>query len=632
MRRPSIAARLSLIVSLYTSAILLAVLGVDYLRSLATLEAEIDRGARLQTEATANALEIPLSAAARTAHALAAALNHGHFDDAGARELLRQGIADNRDVLGGALLFAPSPTGTPRPRDHDCRWRGTEVECLDGREVERGPTDTPLPHPAPVDGLSWSPPYFDDDLGQARMVTLSAAFDGGRVSLDLNLDRLTREVAALRLLDSGHAALLDAGGTFITHPLAGLALRRDIHAVPEALGLDHHPERAAELLSGHPGVIDGVDVSGDPIRLYHAPVAPPGWTLVVVLPAEEIDDDVRALALTTSAIGLLGLALMLLAITLSARAITRPLRRLVAATREVAAGRLDTPLPLHPRDDEIGDLTAGFATMTRSLRDHIERLTASTAAQARIASELHIAHDIQLSILPRRLAPHPAFDLHALVEPAREVGGDFYDCFALDADHHCLVIADVAGKGVPAALFMAVAKTLVKAASAPGRGPAEVLERVNAELARDNPRCMFVTLFCAVLDHRSGELIHSNAGHNPPLLLRAAGEIEPLPSQGQLVLGVMEGAHYRDARARLAPGDRLLLYTDGVTEAMDADAGLYGEARLREALRALGPGSAQTLVEGILDEVHAFAGDTPQADDITLMALAYRGPGAPGGD
>ncbi|KXX63980.1 SpoIIE family protein phosphatase [Marichromatium gracile] len=632
MKRPSIAARLSLIVSLYTSAILLAVLGVDYLRSLATLEAEIERNTRLQTEATANALEIPLSAAVRTTRALAAALTHGHFDDTGARELLRQGIADNRDVFGATLRFAPNQHGTSRRRDHDCRWRGTDIECLDGRETE---PDRPLARagaPGPDGGLSWSRPYFDDDLGQARMVTLSAAFDGGLVSLDLNLDRLTREVTALRVLDSGHAALLDAAGTFITHPQSGIALRRDIRSMPQALGLDHQPDLVTGLLSGRPGVIDGVSPSGSATRLYHTPIAPTGWTLVVILPADEIDDDVRTLALTTAAIGLLGLALMLLAITLSARAITRPLRRLAAATREVAAGRLDTPLPLHPRDDEIGDLTTGFATMTRSLRDYIERLTASTAAQARIASELHIAHDIQLSILPRRLAPHPAFDLHALVEPAREVGGDFYDCFALDADHHCLVIADVAGKGVPAALFMAVAKTLVKAASAPGRGPAEVLERVNAELARDNPRCMFVTLFCAVLDHRSGELIHSNAGHNPPLLLRAEGSVEPLPSQRQLVLGVMAGAHYRDARTRLAPGDRLLLYTDGVTEAMDADTTLYGEARLREALRALGTGSPRTLVEGLLDEVHAFAGDTPQADDITLMALVYRGPGAPGGD
>ncbi|AHF04626.1 serine/threonine phosphatase [Marichromatium purpuratum 984] len=632
MKRPSIAARLSLIVSLYTSAILLTVLGVDYLRSLATLEAEIERNTRLQTEATANALEIPLGAAARTARALAAALTHGHFDDASARELLRQGIADNRDVFGATLRFAPNQHETSRRHDHDCRWRGTDIQCLDGREAE---LDRPLARagaPIPDGGLSWSRPYFDDDLGQARMATLSAAFDGGLVSLELNLDRLTGEVAALRVLDSGHAALLAADGTFITHPLAGLALRRDIHATPEALGLAHHPQLIAELLSGRPGVIDGIEISGDPVRLYHAPIAPAGWTLAVVLPIKEIDDDVRALALTTTAIGLLGLVLMLLAITLSARAITRPLRRLVAATREIAAGRLDTPLPLHPHDDEIGDLTAGFAIMTRSLREHIERLTASTAAQARIASELRIAHDIQLSILPRRLAPHPAFDLHALVEPAREVGGDFYDCFALDADHHCLVIADVAGKGVPAALFMAVAKTLVKTASAPGRGPAEVLERVNAELARDNPRCMFVTLFCAVLDHRSGELIHANAGHNPPLLLRAEGNLEPLPSQGQLVLGVMAGAHYRDARARLAPGDRLLLYTDGVTEAMDADATLYGEARLREALRALGTGSPRTLVEGLIEEVHAFAGDTPQADDITLMALAYRGADAPLGD
>lgn len=637
--RLSVAARLSLVVSLFTSSILLAVLGLDYLRSVATLDAEIDRSARSMTRASANYLETVLMAVTRSAEALATALETGRFDDAETLALVRRAVGRSRNVFGGGIYFhakADQVANGPRS-DHYCHWSDDGVRCMGAAKgVDLWSRDW-LRLPAEKGGAVWSEPYFDSDFGRILMVTLSVPFyrhEGearrleGVVTADLALDWLTQEVSSLHILQTGYGMLLSPNGTFIAHPKTELLFHEDLHSIPEALGVDARSEIATELLSGKPGVIQGASVFGSAARLYHAPVRPAGWTLVLVVPEDEIDDQVSSLTLTTASVGVAGLILMLLAVVMTARAITRPLCKLAAATREIAIGHFDTPIPDQSRGDEIALLASAFATMTRELRDYIERLTATTAAKERIESELRIAHDIQMSILPKLFPPLPdrhEIDLYALIEPAKQVSGDFYDFYAIDEDHFCLVIADVAGKGVPASLFMAVTKTLIKSTAKPGRSPGEILTLVNADLARDNDQSMFITVFCAILDLRSGELTYANAGHNPPMRLCAEGEAAPLPRGNQLVLGLMEDVRYHDATFRLRPGDRLLLYTDGVTEAMNLRDEPFGERRMEAELVSLADGNARQISEGMVDAVKAFAGSAPQSDDITIMLLEYQG-------
>ena len=243
-------------------------------------------------------------------------------------------------------------------------------------------------------------------------------------------------------------------------------------------------------------------------------------------------------------------------------------------------------------------------------------------------SELRIARDIQMAILPKRLPPTPlvgTFDLSALIEPAREVGGDFYDFLQVNDTHLGLVIADVSGKGMPAALFMAVTKTLIKAAAKAGCAPEDILTQVNKEIAAENERSMFVTVFFAILDLRTGEMACVNAGHNPPLMIRRNGAVEPVGAACQLVLGAVEDTAYRSQSVSLAPGDRLFLYTDGVTEAMNENDEMYGNERLAQALARLSQGTLDEMTLGVVAGVHAFASTAPQSDDITVMAFEYRG-------
>ena len=265
--------------------------------------------------------------------------------------------------------------------------------------------------------------------------------------------------------------------------------------------------------------------------------------------------------------------------------------------------------------------------MTVALREHIRRLMDATAARERVEGELRAAHDIQMSILPKMPLPsqHAEFCLCAVLAPAREVGGDFYDFFEIDEGHLCVVIADVAGKGVPASLFMAVIKTLIKAKAMYGRSVAEILAEVNEEIARDNDQTMFVTVFCGVLDLNTGELTYANAGHNPPLLLSRGAAPTFLPVNRQPALGAMDGVSYQDEKLILLAGDRLLLYTDGVIEAANPSGDFYTEARLLSEANRFAAQSVRTVLEETLASVHAFANGAEQSDDITVMLLEYRG-------
>lgn len=270
---------------------------------------------------------------------------------------------------------------------------------------------------------------------------------------------------------------------------------------------------------------------------------------------------------------------------------------------------------------------AGMAVFVFIVRNLIEARDTKRAKEA-IEGELRVARDIQMGIVPRifpAFPDRPEVELYAVLDSAKEVGGDFYDYYALDENRIFLVIGDVSGKGVPASLVMAVTMTLFKAYARPERSPATVAARVNAKLAEGNDTGLFVTAFCAVLDLRTGVLDYANAGHNPPLVLRTSGESGYLPRQGGLVLGAVPDYPYRTGSLRLAPGDTLLLYTDGVTEAMDAGDTLFGEARLLDACLAERRRAPKVLVESLFGAVREFAGDAPQSDDITILAVRYQG-------
>jgi sigma-B regulation protein RsbU (phosphoserine phosphatase) len=243
----------------------------------------------------------------------------------------------------------------------------------------------------------------------------------------------------------------------------------------------------------------------------------------------------------------------------------------------------------------------------------------------RMEAELNVGRDIQMSMLPLEFPAFPdrdEFSIHALLKPAREVGGDFYDFFFINPDEICLVVGDVSGKGVPAALFMAVTKTMIKARAMDDPSPASIITRVNDEMSEDNPSSMFVTLFIAICNVISGECRYTNAGHNPPYLRRASGQQEVLNQRHGPIIGAVKGLAYKEDLLQLNKGDQLLLFTDGVTEAMDPAETFFTEKRLEDFLHNSEFSSVKDLVTSSLEIVESFAAGADQADDITLLGFS----------
>ena len=277
--------------------------------------------------------------------------------------------------------------------------------------------------------------------------------------------------------------------------------------------------------------------------------------------------------------------------------------------------------------DEIEELDLSFERMTGELKNYIKSLNQVTAEKERIGAELNVATKIQASMLPRIFPPFPnrgEFDLYGSMLPAKEVGGDFYDFFLVNEDTLAVLIADVSGKGVPAALFMVIAKTLIKNNAQYGYSPKEVFETVNNILCANNEEGMFVTAFIGYLDIPSGTFTCVNAGHNPPLI-RQGENFNWLKIKRGLVLAGMEDMFYREEQITLKPGDMVFLYTDGVTEAVNTKNELFSDPRLFEIANKHKNADLKKFVHVVKEEIDLFAEGAEQADDITMLMMLYKG-------
>ena len=279
-------------------------------------------------------------------------------------------------------------------------------------------------------------------------------------------------------------------------------------------------------------------------------------------------------------------------------------------------------------NDEIEVLAHSFEEMDLKLKDYIRENDVITAERERIVTELSLAARIQEDMLPRIFPPfpnRPEIDLYAVMKPAKEVGGDFYDYFLIDEDHLALVMADVSGKGIPAALFMMMSKIMLQNFALTKRSPGEVLAIVNNQICLNTQEEMFVTVWLGVLELSSGVLTAANAGHEYPVIKRSGEDFKLIKDPHGLVLGGMEGIHYREYHLQLEPGTRLFLYTDGLPESTDSDKEMYGTERMLQALNEVKSESPKVVLEHMIQSALAFSGEAPQFDDTTMLCLDYYG-------
>lgn len=284
-------------------------------------------------------------------------------------------------------------------------------------------------------------------------------------------------------------------------------------------------------------------------------------------------------------------------------------------------------LEIHSRD-ELEKLKDVMANMEKDLSGYEDRIMKISAEKERISAELHMAMLIQKAALPSLFPPFPdrtEFDIYASMDPAREVGGDFYDFFMTDSDHLGLVIADVSGKGIPAALFMMVSKVIIQSCAMLGKNAAEVLDKTNEALCSNNKVEMFVTVWIGILEISTGKLSASNAGHEYPALKRADGDFELIKDKHGFVIGGMEESKYSEYEIMLKPGDKIFVYTDGVPEATDPMNNMFGTGRMLDALNKNPEAGTRELLENVSQGVKDFVKNAEQFDDLTMMCLEYRG-------
>jgi len=360
------------------------------------------------------------------------------------------------------------------------------------------------------------------------------------------------------------------------------------------------------------------------------------WYIGVTVPVREIQRPARELVLRQSFLIAIMLALGLLGLGLMVSRIASPLRILAAYAKKIPEQdfTVDDPneIPIEeliPKSrDEVGELARSLGFMKCELKKNIGHLVEITAARERIQSELSVAREIQMGIIPKTFPTfpeHSQFDLFATIEPAKEVGGDLYDFFLMDKDHICFTLGDVSDKGVPAALFMVITRTLIKTTAEHEPSPAKIMSHINNILGEDNPRAMFVTLIIGVLNIHTGVITYSCGGHNHPIVLLANGETYYKKDNSGPMVGVFENIDYKELSVHLSPGDSFFLYTDGVTEAMDLDQNLFSDEKLLSVVTEGPLDRIEKTIENVMHEVRVHAGKAPQSDDIAMLMIRYNG-------
>lgn len=458
-----------------------------------------------------------------------------------------------------------------------------------------------------------------------------------RRRIDAFVAELRVTMPAIHVARTGTVFVFDGKGEVVVPPRGNPGIAGERNALSGGRLLDELKAAATE--EGTTSVYHA-SAGGERMESHASYFKALDWYVVATTSTEEIARPAQLLIARQGAIfAVVLLVSAALGYLYSAR-LARPLVQLTRYANELSGQDFSKPAPApagrgiadlpERRKDEVGRLAGAFVYMERSLRDNVRWLMDATAARERIESELTIARDIQLGLLPK-IFPEPpeshGFELYSALRSAKEVGGDLYDFYLLDEHHLCFTVGDVSGKGVPAALFMAITKTLIKVMADRTGEPAEILARVNDELSLDNPNMMFVTLVVGILDIRTGTVRYASAGHNPPLLVEADGKARYLKAgTSGMACGIMEGVPYGTATVELAPGDTLLLYTDGVTEAMDPDNEQYSDAKLLDLMNGGGPGrTARTIVDAVVDSVAEHANGAEQSDDITVLALRFCG-------
>ena len=485
--------------------------------------------------------------------------------------------------------------------------------------------------PSLLDHPYWTEPYIDLDIptNTSEMVTSycqSIKNNEGRfigvINTSLSISWLSQTISAVKPYPNSYSIMIGRGGTYFVHPDTTKITRQTIFTQTI-----EQPDTALTALGyamqrGEEGMKKML-VDGKHCYVFYKPLGKTGCSMAIVCPESDIFGGFDRLRYNVRAIVICGLLLMLFFFIQIITRELKPLRRLAKEAETIASGQFDAQLPELKRIDEIGQLSHSFADMQNSLVRHIEELKDTTAEKASIERDLRIASGIQMAMIPKVYPPYPErddIDIYGQLVSAKEVGGDLFDFFIRD-EKLFFCIGDVSGKGVPAALVMAVTRALFRSIAAHEAMPDRIVTELNEALADTNESNMFVTFFAGVLDMPTGRMRYCNAGHDVPMLVGSG--VGLLPCDPNIPIGVMNGWKFSLQEATIDPQTTIFLYTDGLTEAENAEHAQFQEKRILDVIRKT-QNTPKQLIETMTNAVHQFVGEAEQSDDLTMLALQYK--------
>ena len=479
----------------------------------------------------------------------------------------------------------------------------------------------------------WSEPYIDEELpNKPWVVTCLQPFKfidseefNGLVAVSINLDYLRKDIIHYNIKDRGEIILNSAKGLYIAHPDKKVQLKKTIFDLAKEEKFKVLQTVGDDLLQGKEGIVEMSfsSIFNEPVIIFYAPIPGVNWGASVAYPKKWFLKPIRDFQRHTLFAILFGLILLSVIISRICHYSTKPLLDLSKIALQYGKGDFSAALPESASNDEIGAMNRAFHNMRSNLLHHIKAERQAASELQRSQSELEIAASIQESALPKDFPHNSSFEICASMIPARKIGGDFYDFFFIDKTHFAIVIADVSGKGIPAALFMMNAKTLIKNTAESGCTISQIFDHVNNDLCKGNNTGTFVTAFIGVLDISNGQFVYVNAGHNPPFLYTNK-KYKLLDVPTNTVLGGLEDYVYQSETITLSAGDRIFLYTDGISEAQDSKGQMFGEERIQKVLSQSLTSAAKTL-QVLHHSIGEFVQNAEQSDDMTMLELIYKG-------
>jgi sigma-B regulation protein RsbU (phosphoserine phosphatase) len=612
----------------------------SYFYSRRIISDRIETSADLQVKNFVGTIDGLVRRVEKVPNTLSLILSSEGFNDDRLIAMLDTVLIKNREIYGIAIAYEPY---TYSKKDYyHCPYIYREKTGLKtiylGNENYNYPVSDWYEIPIKLDKGYWSEPYIDEGGGGILMATYSIPFyqvvNGkrvarGTVTADVSLEGLVKFINNTYISKTGYCFVISRTGTIVCHPNKSLIMHESLFSLADERNYKDMRTMGQDMINGMSGKATFSYKNmqtGKLSWIYYAPIKTNGWSVGVLYPIDELFSDINRLSEFMISVMVFSGIMLIIIIVFVSQSTTKPLTTLANATKLIASGNFDVAIDPLDRKDEVGELNNAFITMQTSLQYHIENLKKTTADMEKIESEMRIAHDIQMSIIPKSFPPFPErneVDLFANLTPVKAVGGDLYDFFFADDRHLVLAIGDVSGKGVPASLLMAMTRTLLRAKYTRGLKPNDIVRIVNEDLCRDNLQKMFVTFFIGILDVFSGEFEYCNAGHNPPYLIRE-GTIKQLEIFHGYPIGI-QSSPYKSASLMLEAGDTILMYTDGITDAEDKNSELFEEKRLEEVLLKNHDRNAEDLTKVIIQAVDSFAEGMEQVDDMTLLTLRYLG-------